>query len=244
MNEARAVSNESLIAELWGEDPPAHGPNALQAHVSRLRRVLAKLDQSGEVRLRGVSSGYLLELGDRSSLDAHRFSRILSAIQQEPNLSPAEMNRKLLSALDIWRGPIFGGPLGGPICQAAATRLEEARAAALDLYFDNELKLGNHAKVIPELYELAESNSFNERLCEQLMVALYRAGRQTDALSTYQEMRRRMNEDLGVEPSPTLRMFEQAVLEHDPALRIGADHSAIKNRNQPARRAAVFVGMR
>lgn len=230
VNETRAVTTDSLISELWGEAPPEHAINALQAHISRLRRVLAKLEKNGETRLRGVSSGYLMELSTQDTLDTHRFTGTLSAIRRETNLPLLEANRRLRLALDIWRGPIFGGPVGGAICQAAAIRLEETRAAALDLYFDNELKLGNHANVIAELSEPTEPNSFNERMCEQLMVALYRTGRQTESLTTYRQMRRRMNNDLGVDPSPTLRMFEQAVLDHDPRLSIGADHSAIRSR--------------
>jgi SARP family transcriptional regulator, regulator of embCAB operon len=227
--ENRPVSAEALITELWGEEPPQQAANALQAHISRLRRVLAKVDgQGGGDRLRSASSGYLLRLCDEDVFDARSFARTVSALRHHAAMSPGEINRQLRAALEMWRGPVFGGTLGGPICQAAAARLEATRAAALELYFDNELRLGNHAGILAELSEMAGADPLNERICELLMVALYRAGRQTNALATYHQMRRRLDEDLGVDPSPELRMFQQAILDHDPMLGVHGDHSLIR----------------
>jgi len=228
VGENRLVPTESLIAELWGEDPPQQAPNALQAHISRLRRVLAKLDPGGGDRLRSVSSGYLLRLREHDVFDVRKFTSTVSALRSRRDISLEETSIRLRELFNMWRGPTFGGPVGGPICQAAAARLEETRLAALELYFDTELKLGHHAGIIAELSEALESDPLNERLCEQLMVALYRAGRQTDALSTYYRMRSRLDDDLGVEPSPTLRMFEQAILEHDSMLNVNGDYCKIR----------------
>jgi SARP family transcriptional regulator, regulator of embCAB operon len=230
-NANRVVPVESLVTELWGEDPPQRTLNALQAHVSRLRRLLAEVDDSGHAaeRISGAASGYRMYIGKDDGCDGFAFLRDLAEIQAlPPGTSPAETTRRIRSALAAWRGPVFGGFVGGPICQATAARYEESRMAALQSLFDNELKLGNHLAVIAELSALVEADPLNERLCEQLMVALYRAGRQTDALSVYHRIRRRLDDELGVDPSPTLRVYERAILGHDPALSARADHGVLR----------------
>jgi DNA-binding SARP family transcriptional activator len=225
VSEGRLVSTESLTYELWGEHPPRNSENALQAHISRLRRKLKTFepDRPSE-RLMSSSSGYRLALADEE-LDAIQFMRTLREVHSQPLMDPDEAARKLRWALSLWQSPAFGGPSGGRICQAAATRYEEARHAVLELLYDYELRVGNHTKIIPELRELNESRSLNERLCEQLMVALYRAGRQTDALAVYRRMWSRLNDELGIEPSPTLQRYERAILAHDPLLLRTADNS-------------------
>jgi hypothetical protein len=155
--------------------------------------------------------------------------RALKDVRSRPNMDAGMAIVKLRSAVALWRGPVFGGPLGGPICQAAAARYEAARLVAVEMLFDLELRCGRHTEVIPELSELVESQSLNERFCEQLMVALYRSGRQADALKVYRRMRMRMDTDLGVEPSPTLRKYERAILAHDPALCTGANYAALRD---------------
>lgn len=219
--QSRPVSVDALVEELWGEQPPAHAENALQANVSRLRRKL---------RMTGVSadlSGYRLRVAD-DQVDATVFLRMLDEERGGRDLPPAKAVSKLRAALALWRGPVFGGPVGGPLCQATAVRYESARSFAHELLFDHELRCGRHAEVIPELCALVESDSLNERLCEQLMVALYRTGRQTEALATFHRMRTRLDVELGVAPSPTLRNYERAILAHDPALRVGNDHVAVR----------------
>jgi DNA-binding SARP family transcriptional activator len=133
---------------------------------------------------------------------------------------------RLREALALWRGPAFGTDLGGFLCQAAAVRYEEHRAAALELLYEKELQLGRHAHVIAELSELAQAKSVNERLCALLMVALYRAGRQTDALALYRKIRIRLAAELGIKPSLSLRNLEFAILAQDPALDAGENLAA------------------
>jgi DNA-binding SARP family transcriptional activator len=226
--DSKPVSVNALIEELWGENPPARMENALQAHVSRLRRKLHCADGNPSVSLSSGPSGYRLIVSEKD-VDATVFLRVLKDVRSQPNMDATTAIAKLRSALALWRGPVFGGPLGGPLCQAAAARHEAARSVAVEMLFDLELRCGRHTEVIPELSELVESQSLNERFCEQLMVALYRSGRQTDALQVYRRIRRRMNADLGVEPSPTLRKYERAVLAHDPALRNGANYTALRD---------------
>lgn len=218
VGQSRVALVDALMEELWSESPPRRAENALQAHVSRLRRKLEILDgERVTPRLVALPSGYRL-LVEEEELDAALFMRALSEVRAQPHLNPVDAVHQLRAALSLWRGHAFGGVPGGPICQAACARYEQSRLAALELLFDNELKIGRHTEIIPELSELIEAGSLNERLCQQLMVALYRAGRQADALAVYRKLWSRLNDELGVEPSPTLRKYERAILAHDPVL--------------------------
>lgn len=225
---SKPVSVDALVAELWGENPPASAENALQAHVSRLRRKLRCAGGCTSVSLSSLPSGYRLMVS-QDDADATTFMRALNDGRGRRHMDVPTTIAKLRSAVALWRGPVFGGPLGGPICQATAARYEAARSVAVELLFDLELRCGRHTEVIPELSELVESPSLNERFCEQLMVALYRSGRQTEALEVYRRMRMRLDADLGVAPSPTLRKYERAILAHDPVLCAGANYAALRD---------------
>ncbi|MFC5290548.1 BTAD domain-containing putative transcriptional regulator [Actinokineospora guangxiensis] len=218
VNHDRLVLTDSLIGELWEHNPPRNAENALQAHISRLRRRLRSVDPDEKsARFLSMPSGYRLCLND-DAFDADVFTHALLDVRANTGLAPQDMIARLRQALTLWRGPTFGGNLGGFICQAAAVRYKEYRAAALERLFDAELKIGRHNEIIAELSELVESESLNERLCQQLMVGLYRGGRQRDALAAYQRMRNRLMDELGVEPSPVLMKCQMAILAHDPAL--------------------------
>lgn len=220
VNTGRLVMAHSLVDELWADNPPGNAENALQAHVSRLRRKLAKAEPGRRTpRVVSLPSGYRL-LTKPDEVDADQFISEVTIVRARPDLDPRETIQRLRDALSLWRGPAFGGDLGGFICQAAAIRYEEYRAAALELLFEKELRVGRHTQVIAELSELVESESVNEKLCAQLMVALYRAGRQTDALALYRRVRARLADELGIEPCPTLRDCELAILSHDPKLQM------------------------
>lgn len=228
VSEGRTVARGALIDELWAETSPRNAENALQAHVSRLRRRLSVLEPDRQHhRLQSSSAGYCL-LFDETELDATRFMKALRELCSEPQLPPANMVRELRGALALWRGPAFDSLAGATRCQAAAVRYEESRLAALELLYDNELKMGRHAEILPELRELSETWGLNERLCEQLMVALYRAGRQADALAVYREMWMRLNDEIGIEPSPTLKRHEHAILTHHPVLGHMEDHLILR----------------
>lgn len=134
----------------------------------------------------------------------------------------------LRTALSLWRGKAFGLVIHGSLCRIVAQRYETARVVALETLFDLELRSGRHTDIIPMLSELVEAPSLNERFCEQMMIALYRSGQQARALSSYIQMRDRLHEELGVEPTVTLRNLFNAILNHHDALRLGADHAVLR----------------
>jgi DNA-binding SARP family transcriptional activator len=232
--DSRPVSAGALIGELWDEQPPDKAENALQAHVSRLRRTLAEGGMPQLPQL--VPGGYQLAVA-RDDVDAGCFVTRLARARELGATDPGAAVAVLREALALWRGPVFGGPLGGAICGATAARFEAARIAALEFLFDLELAWGRHAEVLPELTELDGTAGLNERFCELLMVALYRCGRQSEALAAYRRMRARLDLELGVEPSPTLRAHEHAVLSHHPALAASADHTVLRRGAGEVRRA-------
>ncbi|MFE2096354.1 MULTISPECIES: AfsR/SARP family transcriptional regulator [unclassified Streptomyces] len=218
ISEGQSVSGESLVEEMWGDAVPDNQANALQAHVSRLRRRLRSLEpgRSGS-RVTIHPSGYRLVVSE-GELDAAEFVR---TVRQAESASPqdAERTARLLGdALAQWRGPVFGGFAGGTLCQLAGARYEEYRMRAMELRFDAELRLGRHAAVLAELTEAHTNHPLRERFCEQLMIALYGSGRQADALDVFRRMRRHLDDELGIQPSPALRHVESAILRHDPAL--------------------------
>jgi DNA-binding SARP family transcriptional activator len=212
------VSGESLVEEMWGESVPDNQANALQAHVSRLRRKLRGLEPGrSESRVTIHPSGYRLTVVD-GELDAAEFVRTVRFAESAGAEDAARTARLLGDALAMWRGPVFGGFAGGTLCQLAGARYEEYRMRAMELRFDAELRLGRHAAVLAELTEAHTNHPLRERFCEQLMIAMYGAGRQADALGVFRRMRRHLDDELGIQPSPALRRVESAILRHDPAL--------------------------
>jgi SARP family transcriptional regulator, regulator of embCAB operon len=210
-NPGHLVSTDALIAELWGENHPERAENDLQAHISRLRRRLATLEPGRESRIVTHISGYEL-IVEKDELDAAAFVNGLDELRSVPEAHPADLADRLRGLLKLWRGRAFGRQWRGPILQAASARYEEHRIAAYQLLFEHELLNGNHASIIPELRELVANYEFHEKFRQQLMTALYRSGRQADALTVYRELGRRLSDQLGLDPSPAMRQFEQAVL--------------------------------
>jgi predicted ATPase/DNA-binding SARP family transcriptional activator/class 3 adenylate cyclase len=206
------LSSERLIDELWGESPPANALKTLQVHVSRLRKALP----ADVLMTRG--HGYELRLGP-DDLDAGRFERLLEqgrdALAAE---RPGEALPLLERALALWRGPPLADLAYEPFAQTEIARLEDLRVATVEQLIDAKLALGRHAEVIAELERLVDEHPYRERLRAQLMLALYRAERQADALQAYQNARRRLVEELGIEPGERLRELESAVLAQDPSL--------------------------
>lgn len=212
------VTVDSLIEELWGLTPPSRTENALQAQISRLRRSLGRLEPDcPESRLATMTAGYQFSL-NRAEFDAATLLDSVSAIRARGGKNIPRDVADLREALSLWRGPAFGGISGGPICQAAVARYRECYATTLVLLYELELQGGEHVKIMPELSELVARFPLQESLCELLMLALYRCGRQTDALAEARRLRERLIEELGVEPSPPLRGLEEAILNHDSML--------------------------
>ena len=221
------VAVNSLASELWGDSPPECWKNALQAHISRLRRGIDAVADDRSTRLVVEHSGYCLQTAD-GAVDARVFMRELNYARILGTTDPRAAAGVLRDALSLWRGKAFGLVVQGPLCRTVAQRYETARVVALETLFDLELRSGRHTDIIPMLSELVEAPSLNERFCEQLMIALYRSGQQARALNCYMQMRDRLDDELGVEPTITLRNLFNAILNHHEALRLGVDHGVLR----------------
>ncbi len=202
-----AVPRDRLIDELWGVSPPDTAPTALQVHVSQLRKLL------GRDVIVTQAPGYRIQLAD-GELDLRRFEETVARAQAA---APAEASALLGEALALWRGVPFAD-LDAPFARAARARLEEQRVAALEQRIDADLELGRNAELVPELEGLVHEHPLRERLRGQLMLALYRGGRQADALDAYRTGRRLLDDELGLEPGEGLRRLERAILEQDGSL--------------------------
>jgi predicted ATPase/DNA-binding SARP family transcriptional activator len=208
-----AVPSERLIDVLWGEEPPATATKALQVYVSQLRRALGP---GNPIVTR--PSGYAIRL-EPGQLDLERFETLVVHARGAPPERAAELLRE---ALALFRGaPLSDAPLLGP-ASAEADRLAGLRLAALEDRLDADLALGRHAAVVAELEALASEHPYRERFFAQLMLALYRSGRQADALDAYRRARHALVEDLGLDPGRELQRLEAAILAHDPALDLAA----------------------
>ena len=208
------VTPDALIEELWGESPPPSALKTLQAYVSRLRR---SLEPDGAA-LETHGHGYRLRV-DARALDADLFlARLEEGRRALAAGKPESAARELREALDLWRGPALAEFRYENFAQAEIERLEELRLAAQEERIEAELGLGRHAELVPELEALSRAHPLRERVRAQLMLALYRSGRQAEALQAYQEARRALAEELGLEPSESLKQLERRILEHDPAL--------------------------
>src|SRR6266852_5156392 len=207
------VSNDRLLDELWADGPPASGATALQVRVSQLRKGLGP---AGE-RLETKTPGYLFR-AERGELDLERFSQLVEGTNGAP---PAIAAERLRDALALWRGPPLADLAYESFAQPAIRRIEELRLAALERRIDADLALGRHADVVPELEALVAAEPLRERFRGQLILALYRSGRQAQALDAYREARRALVEEVGLEPSPALQELERAILQQDPELDLG-----------------------
>jgi DNA-binding SARP family transcriptional activator len=209
-----AVHGERLIDELWPEDPPASARHALQVYVSGLRKALGD-----PARIAARTSSYTLRL-EAGELDLERFRSLATEARSRLAKDSGVASALLREALSLWRGRALAGLDGEPGVRDVVLELEDERLQATELRIDVELDEGRHAGVIPELERLLVEYPAREKLYGQLMLALYRSGRQSDALEVYQRARRRLLEELGLEPGPQLRALQAAVLRQDPALRV------------------------
>ena len=203
------LSVDRLIDALWGERPPREAQNALQYHVSQLRKALGGPDVI-ETR----EPGYVVRVSP-DELDLLRFEQLVETAEGAP---PERAARLLRDALGLWRGPPLADLKNEAFAQSEIRRLEEVRLTALERRVDADLALGRHARLIPELEALVHEHPYREHLRAALMRALYAAGRQAEALAAYRDARQTLVEELGIEPSPALQELEQAVLRQDPAL--------------------------
>lgn len=209
----QVVSTGSLAEALWGDAPPPTAKSTLQTHISKLRRLL---DGSG-ADLVNRPPGYVLEI-DRQLVDADRFEDGLLDARAVRDTDPGAAIERLDAALGLWRGPAFAEFAETPWVQAEAIRLEELRLVAVEERIDARLHVGHHAAAIGELEAMVREHPLRERPWRQLMLALYRSGRQTEALRTAQRLREQLRDEAGLEPSVALQGLEQAIACDDPSL--------------------------
>ena len=233
------VPGDRLIDELWGEDSPEDAAAALRVNVSRLRKTLPP-----DV-LTTRSPGYVLRV-EPDQLDLHRFERLVDEGRSllARGLAAAASER-LRDALALWRGPALADFAYESFAQAAIARLDEIRLAAVELRIDADLALGRHDELVGELEALVAEHPLRERLRMHLMTALYRSGRQAEALDAYQDARRALVDELGIDPSPALQELERAILRQDPSLDVGAPTPArVRGRSRSGRFSSLSLTKR
>jgi DNA-binding SARP family transcriptional activator len=202
------VLRDTLAEALWGDARPKDAAHALDVQISRLRKTL------GADRLRTHAGGYSLHV-EPDELDLNRFERL----REDGSHAPPERAAAVLrEALALWRGPPFADLSYESFAQNERARLEELRLLAIEDRIGADLALGRHTTLVPELEELVSRHPFRERLSEDLMLALYRSGRQTDALRVYDATRRLLADELGLEPGEALKQLHRRILRHEPAL--------------------------
>jgi predicted ATPase/DNA-binding SARP family transcriptional activator/tetratricopeptide (TPR) repeat protein len=227
----RVVSADRLIEDLWGEAPPQNPANTLQGRVSALRRALGP---AGAGLVVTSPPGYLLAAGP-GAIDAARFEALVAEAEAPAPGEPGRAARLLAEALGLWRGAALAEFADRPWAQAEAARLEELRLTATEAQVELRLAAGGHAGLVGELEVLVAANPTRERPRGQLMVALYRSGRQADALAVYQQTRTVLAEELGIDPSPQLQRLHQAILVQDPTLELAAPDPGQPRHNLPER---------
>ena len=234
----RVLTREMLVDALWGDDPPANPANALQGRISRLRHALEGIGVPGTL-VAAQGPGYVAAV-DRDQVDAHRFAGLVQQARASAG-NPKAASRLYTEALDLWRGPALADFATEPWAAGEAARLEELRLAATEERIDLHLNSGRHADLVDELETLATAHPLRERLHAQLMLALYRSGRQADALAAFRRLQRTLDHELGLDPSEELRDLEQGILRQDPRLRAPARELPATLTNLPVR-VTSFVG--
>jgi DNA-binding NarL/FixJ family response regulator/DNA-binding SARP family transcriptional activator len=228
------VARERLIDELWGESPPPTARKAVNVYVSQLRKTLTR---NGRDPIATAYGWYRFEV-ETDRLDAARLQQLLATARERAAAGELEAAVELLrEALDLWRGPTLAGLLLESHGRDEIAQLDELRLMALMDRIDCDLALGRHEHVLGELQVLVGEHPLRERLRAQLMLALYRADRQAEALEAYQQARQVLVEELGIEPSPPLQRLQKGILSQDPALEVPAGTAAQSAFDRPAQDA-------
>jgi serine/threonine-protein kinase len=205
------VPADLLIDGLWGEEPPESARNTLQTYVYRLRKVL------GEDRIEGRDGGYVLAAAS-GEIDAERFEALVKQGKAQAGSDPGAAAATLTDALSLWRADALADVTEEPSLRGEAARLEELRLSATEHRVSAEIAMGGHSTVVPELESLTARYPLRERMWANLMLALYRSGRQAEALSTFERARQVLADELGADPSPELQRLHEQILQRDPGL--------------------------
>jgi DNA-binding SARP family transcriptional activator len=212
LDAGRVVSVERLADDLYAGATPPTAVTQVQRQVSELRRLLP------EARLETVPPGYVLRV-EPEQIDLHRFERLVAqGVERLEREDPVEARAAFGAALDLWRGPALADLANEPFAAPAIGRLEELRLVAHERRLEADVALGRVAEAVPELEQLVSTHPLRERLVELLMLALYRGGRQAQALAVYRAQRDLLADELGLEPGPALRKLEVAILQQDAGL--------------------------
>ncbi|HVN62908.1 MAG TPA: AfsR/SARP family transcriptional regulator [Gaiellaceae bacterium] len=218
LRRSHVVSVDALVDGLWSEELPAAPRNAIHHHIARLRAAL------GEKSIVGSADGYALT---DARVDAVRFEELLAETRAALRAGdPEAAADSVAQALALFRGPALPGLADTDWLRAEATRLDALHTDALEEHFEAALALGRHGEIVSAIRAAVDDSPFRERLHGQLMLALYRCGRQADALEAFRRARDILSEQLGLEPGPGLRRLERAILAHDPCIDVPAERSA------------------
>src|SRR5262245_33302867 len=212
LRRGEVVSVDTLVEALWGDAAPSTAVKAVQGYVSHLRRVLGS-----DGALVTQAPGYVLRV-PAEAVDAHRFATLAAEAGRTLQDDPESALRTFEQALALWRGPALAEFAFAEFAQREIRRLEELRLETVEGRFESTLQLGRHGPVVAELETSVAEHPLRERLRGQLMLALYRRGRQADALEVYRSGRRLLAEELGLKPDDELQRLERALLNHDPSL--------------------------
>jgi len=232
MEANQVVSVPTLIREIWDEAPPRSVLATMQTYILQLRKMLAaglrvQPSQVSSRLLVTKDGGYVINT-DPGTIDVFRFEQL--ARQGRAALARSEnelATRTLREALALWRGEAFVDIRTGPMLQGHLVRLEEARLAALEYRIEADMRMGRHHELLPELAYLTAQHNLHESLHAQLMVALYRSGRRSEALDVFRRMRTRLIDQIGLEPSLRMQQVQRAILAADPILDCPCPHSAL-----------------
>jgi DNA-binding SARP family transcriptional activator len=230
LNANELVPRERLIDAVWGEEPPAEAGASLRVYVARLRRLLGP-DGNGGPSLETIANGYVLRV-DPERVDLERFRRLVASGQHT-------------QALELWRGPALADLADEEWARRESAGLEELRLNALEERLDGDLAAGRDSELVPELEALVAEHPHRERFAAQLMLALYRGGRQPEALAAYAGLRRTLHDQFGLEPTHSLRELERKILGQDQALDLGAAAPKIapeRPTRRPLRRGRHLAG--
>ncbi len=231
----QAISRDSLVDYLWPSAVPERATAVVQSRVSELRAILGRvLGPDEDVHLLTTGDAYMLE-SPPGRIDAHRFRAAMAAERDLSTVEGAQETRRTLrDALDLWRGPVLGGALPDSALSELGQSLEAARITALEDLFDAELRLGSHQLIADEAASASAANPTRERLAEQAMLALYRAGRQAEALQAYEQRRRWLRNELGTDPDAASQRLHLSILQNDSAIQATPADPVVSQDEQPA----------
>ena len=222
----RPVGFDRLVRLMWGADPPPTARGAIQVHVSHLRKELGCSTASTAARIVTSAAGYAVQV-DSAAVDVHQFRRLVAEARTAFDLRAVQLYR---SALALWRGDPLADVASAELTAVLCGGLLETRLLAVEECFERELRLGRHAVIVPELSDEAAAHPERARLIGQLMIALYRGGREGEALEVYRRACSWHAEELGLDPAPELERLHSGILNHDSAL---CGHDFVDGRSAP-----------